>query len=58
MAVGRLAPEKGVSTLLRATAAAAIPELELVLAGDGPDRAELEALAEQAAACAPASPAA
>jgi glycosyltransferase involved in cell wall biosynthesis len=47
VAVGRLAPEKGVSTLLRATARAAIPELELVLAGDGPDRAELEALAAE-----------
>jgi glycosyltransferase involved in cell wall biosynthesis len=45
VAVGRLAPEKGVSTLLRATALAGIPELELVLAGDGPDRPELEALA-------------
>ena len=38
---GRLAEEKGVSTLLAAHAA--VPGLELVIAGDGPLRAELEA---------------
>jgi glycosyltransferase involved in cell wall biosynthesis len=47
VAVGRLAPEKGVSNLLRATAAAHVAGLDLVLAGDGPDRAELEALARE-----------
>jgi glycosyltransferase involved in cell wall biosynthesis len=39
---GRLAPEKGVDVLLRAAAAADIP---LKVAGDGPERLKLEALA-------------
>jgi glycosyltransferase involved in cell wall biosynthesis len=38
--VGRLSPEKGVATLVDAAAATAVP---LVIAGDGPLRAELEA---------------
>jgi len=37
---GRLSPEKGVLTLLEA--AARVPDLRLVLAGDGPQRAALE----------------
>lgn len=47
--VGRLSPEKGVSVLLRALASLAHEGFEplprLVLAGDGPQRVELEALA-------------
>lgn len=47
--VGRLSPEKGLQSLLRGFAQAAIdtPESLLVLVGDGPMRAELEALARQ-----------
>ena len=46
--VGRLSPEKGVPTLLRALASLAgsgfVPLPHITLAGDGPQRAELEAL--------------
>ena len=44
---GRLVPEKGVDVLLRAFAAAAaeLPAARLVIAGDGGERARLEALA-------------
>jgi len=42
LAVGRLAPEKGIDTLLEA--AAGLP-IEIVLAGSGPDEARLRALA-------------
>jgi glycosyltransferase involved in cell wall biosynthesis len=41
---GRLSPEKGVGDLLRAMQR--LPELRLVVAGDGPQRRELEALGE------------
>jgi glycosyltransferase involved in cell wall biosynthesis len=41
---GRLSAEKGVGDLLRAMQR--LPELRLVVAGDGPQRAELHALAE------------
>jgi glycosyltransferase involved in cell wall biosynthesis len=41
--VGRLSAEKGVADLLRAMQQ--IPEMRLVIAGDGPDRSELEHLA-------------
>jgi glycosyltransferase involved in cell wall biosynthesis len=44
---GRLAPEKGVDTLVRAVGSA--PALRLGIAGDGPLRAELEALATSVA---------
>ena len=45
---GRLSPEKGVDTLVRAVAAT--PEgIELDIAGDGPSRSELERLAADAA---------
>lgn len=37
--VGRIAPEKGVATLLRAFAE--LPECQLVIAGSGPDESEL-----------------
>ena len=42
---GRLAPEKGVATLIRASAAAGVP---LKLAGTGPEEATLRALAAAA----------
>jgi glycosyltransferase involved in cell wall biosynthesis len=40
---GRLSPEKGVGDLLRAMQR--VPELRLVVAGDGPQRSELQGLA-------------
>ena len=45
VAVGRLVPEKGFDTLLRALAA--LPEATLTILGEGPDRARLEALAHR-----------
>jgi len=45
--VGRLAPEKNLGLLLRAVAASEIAGIRVVLAGSGPCRAELEALAGQ-----------
>ena len=44
---GRLVPEKGVDVLVRAVAevASRMPDVRLLLAGDGPQRPELEALA-------------
>jgi glycosyltransferase involved in cell wall biosynthesis len=45
LSVARLAPEKGLDTLVRAVAAAADHRLVLLLAGSGPERARLEALA-------------
>lgn len=46
---GRLVPEKGVEVLLRAFAQvrAALPAAQLLVLGDGPQRAALEALAAQ-----------
>lgn len=46
---GRLSPEKGLKELLTGFAAAleSVRDLQLVLVGDGPDRAALEALAAQ-----------
>lgn len=44
VSAGRLAPIKGFDTLLRAHAAAGAP-MRLVILGDGPERARLEALA-------------
>ena len=43
LVVSRLAPEKGVATAIAACAAAGLP---LVIAGDGPERAALEARAQ------------
>jgi len=45
LSVARLAPEKGIDTLCRAVGAAERPGLRLLLAGGGPDRGALEALA-------------
>ena len=42
---GRLSPEKGVNELLRAMVR--LPHIPLVIAGDGPERARLEALAKE-----------
>ncbi|HSC92985.1 MAG TPA: glycosyltransferase [Gaiellaceae bacterium] len=47
LSIARLAPEKGLDTLVRAVAAAGDPRLLLVLAGDGPEREALEALARE-----------
>jgi phosphatidylinositol alpha-mannosyltransferase len=47
--VGRLEPRKGVDRLVRAMAAmqARVPGIQLVIVGDGPDRAAIEALAQE-----------
>jgi glycosyltransferase involved in cell wall biosynthesis len=45
LSVARLSPEKGLDTLIRAVAAAGDPRLVLVVAGDGPERKRLQALA-------------
>jgi glycosyltransferase involved in cell wall biosynthesis len=47
--VGRLAVEKGVDIFLHAAARALVerPETKFVIAGDGPDRAEMEALIDK-----------
>jgi glycosyltransferase involved in cell wall biosynthesis len=44
-AVGRLSPEKGLDTLVRA--AKSVPDVRVVIVGDGPDRGRLEALAKE-----------
>jgi glycosyltransferase involved in cell wall biosynthesis len=46
---GRLSVEKGIRDLLRA--AARLPDLRFVIAGDGPQRRELEDLASEAGTC-------
>ena len=45
LSIARLAPEKGLDTLVLAAATADDPRLVLVLAGDGPERERLETLA-------------
>jgi glycosyltransferase involved in cell wall biosynthesis len=45
LCVARLVPEKGLDTLVRAIAAAGHPRLVLLLAGSGPERERLAALA-------------
>ena len=45
LCVARLAPEKGLETLVRAAAEARDPRLVVVLAGDGPERERLRRLA-------------
>ncbi|MCC6435382.1 MAG: glycosyltransferase family 4 protein [Acidimicrobiales bacterium] len=47
VSIGRLANEKGVDTTIRAIGQ--VPGAKLTVAGDGPQRAELEALAESVA---------
>jgi glycosyltransferase involved in cell wall biosynthesis len=47
LSIARLAPEKGLDTLVRAVAWAADPRLVLVLAGSGAERERLVALAEE-----------
>jgi glycosyltransferase involved in cell wall biosynthesis len=47
LSVARLGPEKGLDTLVRGVAAARGPKLLLVVAGDGPQRREIEALAQE-----------
>jgi len=45
--IGRLYPEKGIETLIRA--AARVPSVKLCVVGEGPDRHKLESLANQIA---------
>jgi glycosyltransferase involved in cell wall biosynthesis len=45
ISVARLAPEKGLDTLIRAVAEAGVARLRLVVAGAGPERSALESLA-------------
>ncbi|HSI96770.1 MAG TPA: glycosyltransferase, partial [Gaiellaceae bacterium] len=47
LSVARLAPEKGLDTLVRAAAAVGDPRLVLVLAGEGPERPRLEERARE-----------
>lgn len=47
LAIGRLAPQKNLPLLLRAFAQVAGPDDRLTIAGEGPERARLEALAQQ-----------
>ena len=44
-AIGRLVPQKGFDLLIRAFAKACLPIHDLIIAGDGPERPALEALA-------------
>ena len=46
-AVGRLVPQKGFDVLLEAFARLDAPEVDLLIAGDGPERRRLEALRER-----------
>lgn len=47
LTVARLAPEKGIDTLLRAVAASDDPRLRVLVAGAGPEQAALERLATE-----------
>lgn len=47
LSVARLAPEKGLDTLVRAAAAAGEPRLVVALAGSGPERQRLASLATE-----------
>jgi glycosyltransferase involved in cell wall biosynthesis len=47
LSVARLGPEKGLDTLVQGVAAARDPKLLLVVAGDGPQRRQIETLAQE-----------
>jgi glycosyltransferase involved in cell wall biosynthesis len=47
LSVARLGPEKGLDVLVRGVAAAGDPKLLLVIAGEGPQRRQIEALAQE-----------
>jgi glycosyltransferase involved in cell wall biosynthesis len=47
LSVARLGPEKGLDVLVRGVAVAGDPKLLLVIAGEGPQRREIEALAQE-----------
>ncbi len=47
LAVGRLVEQKGFDTLIEAVASEPLATLDLVIAGDGPERHRLESLAER-----------
>jgi glycosyltransferase involved in cell wall biosynthesis len=47
LSVARLGPEKGLDTLVQGVAAARDPRLLLVVAGDGPQRRQIETLAQE-----------
>ena len=47
LSVARLAPEKGLDTLVRAAGAARVPRLVVALAGSGPERERLASLATE-----------
>jgi glycosyltransferase involved in cell wall biosynthesis len=47
LSVARLGPEKGLDVLVRGVAAAGDPKLLLVIAGEGPQRREIEELAQE-----------
>jgi glycosyltransferase involved in cell wall biosynthesis len=47
LSVARLGPEKGLDTLVRGVAAARNPQLLLVVAGGGPERRQIEELAQE-----------
>jgi glycogen synthase len=49
LAIGRLVPQKGFDVLLDAFGRAQMPSHDLVLAGEGPERAKLERIAAQLA---------
>jgi glycosyltransferase involved in cell wall biosynthesis len=49
LSVGRLAPEKGMATLIQALARARDERLVLLLVGEGPERSRLETLARELA---------
>lgn len=46
-AVGRLSPEKGMTDLLRAFARTRTPDARLIVAGEGPEKAELSRLVDE-----------
>ncbi|HEY3329602.1 MAG TPA: glycosyltransferase family 4 protein [Capsulimonadaceae bacterium] len=47
LGIGRLVPQKGFDVLIRAFGVATLPDHDLLIAGEGPDRVELEQLAQE-----------